>query len=99
MVYMLPNVSRKTNALAVFFWSPCGNVWNGVIDLGDRSDEIPKSMVLSTLNPSRGCQDSIIEIPARESNREDANSRKKIQNILTDSAAGPVRSMTTVSFS
>ena len=58
---------------------------NGVINLARRSDEIPKSMVISTLNPSRGYHDSMIVISARESNREDENSRKKYQNIVTDS--------------
>ena len=32
-----------------------------------------------------GYQDSIIVISARESNREDENSRKKVQNVVTDS--------------
>ena len=56
-----------------------------MINLARQSDEIPKSMVISTLNPSRGYQDSMIVISARESNREDENSRKKVQNIETDS--------------
>ena len=56
---------------------------NGVINLVRRSDEIPKSMVLSTLNPSRGSRDSMIVISARESNREDENSHKKVQNVVT----------------
>ena len=60
---------------------------NGVINLARRSDEIPKSMVISTLNPSRGYQDSIIVISARESNREDENSRKKLQNVVTVSTS------------
>ena len=42
-------------------------------------------MVISMLNRSRGYQDSINVISARESNREDENSRKKVQNIVTDS--------------
>ena len=56
---------------------------NGVINLARQSDEIPKSMVLSTLNPRRGYLDSMIVISARESNRKDENSRKKVQNIVT----------------
>jgi len=39
------------------------------------------------LNPSRGYHDSMIVISARESNRKDENSRKKVQNIVTDSMA------------
>ena len=56
---------------------------NSVINLVCRSDENPKSMVKSTLNPSRGYHDSMIVISARESNRKDENSRKKVQNIVT----------------
>ena len=56
---------------------------NGVINLARRSDEIPKSMVLSTLNRSRGSHDSMIVISARESNRKDEISRKKVQNVVT----------------
>jgi len=52
---------------------------NGMINLARRSDEIPKSMVLSTLNPSHGYHDSMIVISVRKSNREDENARKKGQ--------------------
>ena len=58
---------------------------NRCVDFASRSEEIPKSMVISTLNPSRGYHDLIIVISARESNRKDENSRKKVQNVVTDS--------------
>ena len=58
-----------------------------VSNVAGRSDEFTEAMVISALNTSRSNHDSIIVTAPYRSNRNDENSYKKVQVVVTDSCA------------